>query len=106
MVLLNLQAEAEKKKKKKFKPYTGKIRPVGNKLTESLEQTEMSMLAAEISASMPRQSGIIGPVVTMPASCHSILKVSKPRYICLNALQVDTLDLYYIESLVCYCLWQ
>lgn len=71
-----LQVEAEKKRKKKFKPYTGRVRAVPDKMTESLEQTEMSMLAAEIMASMPQQSGSIGPLVTMPASCHSILKVS------------------------------
>jgi len=78
--MFNLQAEAEKKKKRKFKRYTGKVRPVDNgKLTESLEHTEMTMLTAEIAASMPHQPTM--GVVTMPASCHSILKVRHGLYL-------------------------
>ncbi|XP_052786317.1 uncharacterized protein C2orf81 homolog [Mya arenaria] len=74
------KAEAEKKKKRKFKRYTGKIRPVdNNKMTESLEQTEMTLLSAEIAASMPRPNANMGPIVTMPASCHSILRVQAGR---------------------------
>ncbi|KAH3863581.1 uncharacterized protein LOC127866589 [Dreissena polymorpha] len=73
------KAEPEKKKRRKFKPYTGKLRPQPNNLTESLEQTEMTLLSAEIAASMPRQLGSLVPIVTMPASCHNILKVQSGR---------------------------
>lgn len=73
-------AEAEKKKKKKFKPYTGRMKSPGFKVTESLEQTEMSLLTQEIMASMPPppQEKLTG-LITMPASCHSILKVQAGR---------------------------
>lgn len=67
--------QAEKKKKKKFKPYTGRMRSPGLKVTESLEQTEMSLLTQEIMASMPPPQEKLTGLVTMPASCHSILKV-------------------------------
>lgn len=72
-------AEAEKKKKKKFKPYTGRMRSPGLKVTESLEQTEMSLLTQEIIASMPPPQEKLTGLVTMPASCHSILKVQAGR---------------------------
>ncbi|KAK3089198.1 hypothetical protein FSP39_001674 [Pinctada imbricata] len=71
----------EKKRKFKFKPYRGRVKSGGlNKLmSESLEQTEMKMWAAEIEASyeqaMERNSGLLN----MPASCHSILKVQSGR---------------------------
>lgn len=74
-----VKAEAEKKKKKKFKPYTGRMRSPGLKVTESLEQTEMSLLTQEIMASMPPPEKKLTGLITMPASCHSILKVQAGR---------------------------
>lgn len=74
------KAKAEElKKKKRFKPYTGRMKSPGLKVTESLEQTEMTLLTQEIMASMPPPEKIIGGLVTMPASCHSILKVQAGR---------------------------
>ena len=76
MLHLGLQEEAEKKKKKHFKPYTGRLRSPGLEVTESLEQTEMSLLTKEIEASMPPPPEMQSGLITMPASCHSILKVT------------------------------
>ncbi|KAL4240710.1 hypothetical protein ACF0H5_001501 [Mactra antiquata] len=73
------KAEAEKKKKRKFKPYTGRMKSPSLKVTESLEQTEMTLLTQEIMASMPPPQEKLTGLVTMPASCHSILKVQAGR---------------------------
>ena len=79
-----LNMQEEKKKKRKFKPYTGRMKSPGLKVTESLEQTEMTLLTQEIMASMPPppQEKLTG-LITMPASCHSILKVTLLK-ICLK----------------------
>nr|KAG5703178.1 hypothetical protein BaRGS_027343 [Batillaria attramentaria] len=69
----------EEKKKKKFKPYRGKVKSAGvSKMTESLDETEMKMITAEIEAAMPPQE-VSGNLLTMPASCSSILKVQNGR---------------------------
>ena len=74
----------KKAKKKKFKPYRGKLKSAGvSKMTESLDETEMQMYMTEMVASMPEQE-ISSNVLTMPASCHSILKVS--RLVCWSYL--------------------
>lgn len=72
--------EAKKKKRTKFKPYTGRLKSASvGKMTQSLEETEMNMIAHEIKATfqgeMENQSGLIN----MPVSCHSILKVQSGR---------------------------
>lgn len=71
--------EEERGKKKRFKPYTGRLRSPALKVTESLEQTEMSLLTQEIMASMPPPEERHNALLTMPASCHSILKVQAGR---------------------------
>lgn len=73
------KTEAENSKKKKFKRYTGRMRSPGIMVTESLEQTEMTLLTQEIMASMPPPQTLRTGLVTMPASCHSILKVQAGR---------------------------
>jgi hypothetical protein len=43
--------EAKKKKRTKFKPYTGRLKSASvGKMTQSLEETEMNMIAHEIKA--------------------------------------------------------
>lgn len=76
---LEQEQEQEREKKKRFKPYTGRLRSPGLKVTESLEQTEMSLLTQEIVASMPPPEERHNALLTMPASCHSILKVQAGR---------------------------
>lgn len=71
--------QIEEKKKKKFKPYRGKLKSPGlAKMTESLDETEMKIIASEIAASLSAQE-ITGNLMTMPASCSSILKVQNGR---------------------------
>ena len=74
--MVYIMQEQEREKKKRFKPYTGRLRSPGLKVTESLEQTEMSLLTQEIVASMPPPEERHNALLTMPASCHSILKVT------------------------------
>lgn len=76
---LEQEQEEQRKKRKKFKPYTGRLRSPGLKVTESLEQTEMSLLTQEIVASLPPPEEPHTALITMPASCHSILKVQAGR---------------------------
>ncbi|KAI0237778.1 hypothetical protein LSAT2_011632 [Lamellibrachia satsuma] len=75
----NLMAEPcppkRKKAKKKFKPYTGVLSTDSlTKITESLERTEMEMLARELP---PQPTPSPEPGLTaMPASCQSLIKHS------------------------------
>lgn len=67
------------KAKPQFKPYRGKLKSAGvAKMTESLDESEMKMIAAEIEASLPPQE-VSSNLLTMPASCNSILKVQSGR---------------------------
>lgn len=79
--------EKKGKKRFKFKPYKGRLGSshVG-RMSESLEETEMKMIAAEIEASLEfKQMDKASGILNMPASCHSILKVSHIKHIpCLN----------------------
>ncbi|KAL8563941.1 hypothetical protein ACOMHN_059371 [Nucella lapillus] len=71
--------EEKAKKRKKFKPYRGKLKSAGvSRMTESLEETEMKMYMNEIEATMTPQE-ISGNLLTMPASCHSLLRVQNGR---------------------------
>ena len=73
---LSCAQEKAPKKKKKFRPYRGKLKSAGlSKMTESLDDTEMQMYMTEMVASMPPHE-VSSNLLTMPASCHSILKVS------------------------------
>lgn len=76
MVFTFLQEE-KKRKKIKFKPYSGRINSGGlHKLGESLDQTEMSMVFTEIEESLDENlTEKISGLLTMPISCHSIVKV-------------------------------
>lgn len=71
--------EEKAKKKKKFKPYRGKLKSAGvSRMTESLEETEMKMYMTEMAAySSPYE--VSSNILTMPASCHSILRVQNGR---------------------------
>lgn len=72
--------EVKKKKKTKFKPYTGRLKSASvSKMTQSLEDTETSMVAAELKASYQGELDSHTGLVNMPASCHSILKVQAGR---------------------------
>lgn len=88
MNMNNYESKEKKEKKRfKFKPYKGRLGSshVG-RMSESLEETEMKMIAAEIEASLEfKQMDKASGILNMPASCHSILKVSHIKHIpCLN----------------------
>ncbi|XP_076468058.1 uncharacterized protein LOC143298889 [Babylonia areolata] len=71
--------EEKAKKKRKFKPYRGKLKSAGvSRMTESLEETEINMFMEEMAAAMS-QHEVSGNLLTMPASCHSILRVQNGR---------------------------
>lgn len=79
------EAEAKKKeeekvsKRRKFKPYRGKLKSAGvSRMTESLDETEMNMYMKEMVETMSPQE-ISSNLLTMPASCHSILRVQNGR---------------------------
>ena len=83
-------AQEKAKKNKKFKPYRGKLKSAGvSKMTESLDDTEMKMYMTEMAASMSQQE-ISSNILTMPASCQSILKVSS-LFVCALELPVWSL---------------
>ncbi|XP_062614242.1 uncharacterized protein C2orf81 homolog [Saccostrea cucullata] len=65
----------------KFKPYKGRLGSSHvSRMSESLEETEMKMVAAEIEASLEfKQMDKASGLLNMPASCHSILKVQSGR---------------------------
>lgn len=73
------EEEEKAKKRKKFRPYRGKLKSAGvSKMTESLEEREMQLYMREMEDTMPPQA-VSSNVLTMPASCHSILKVQNGR---------------------------
>ena len=74
----NIYQEKKEKKRFKFKPYKGRLGSSHvSRMSESLEETEMKMIAAEIEASLEfKQMDKASGLLNMPASCHSILKVS------------------------------
>jgi hypothetical protein len=85
-----LQKEKAKDKKKVFKPYRGKLKSASVKnMTESLDETEMKMLAKEVAKS-DELGAFSSTVLAMPNSCSSILKVS-----CIFLL----LDFFFKENL-------
>lgn len=69
--------EKKEKKRFKFKPYKGRLGSSHvSRMSESLEETEMKMIASEIEASLEfKQMDKASGILNMPASCHSILKV-------------------------------
>ncbi|KAL3877814.1 hypothetical protein ACJMK2_035461 [Sinanodonta woodiana] len=71
--------EAKKKRKIKFKPYRGRLKSSGIN-SESLEQSELTLMAAELSSMLPPPEHLTSSgLINMPASCHSILKVQAGR---------------------------
>lgn len=73
--------EKKEKKRFKFKPYKGRLGSSHvSRMSESLEETEMKMIASEIEASLEfKQMDKASGILNMPASCHSILKVQSGR---------------------------
>ncbi|KAL5019313.1 hypothetical protein ScPMuIL_005035 [Solemya velum] len=77
----DISEESKKKRKIKFKPYSGRIKSGGlSKLAESLDQTEMSMVYTEIEESLDEKlTEKISGFLSMPLSCHSIVKAQTGR---------------------------
>lgn len=72
-------------------------------MSESLEETEMKMVAAEIEASLEfKQMDKASGLLNMPASCHSILKVSSWVNYCYAPRIKDSMA----YSFWPVCLWQ
>lgn len=71
--------ETKQKRKVKYKPYRGKLASAGvSKMTESLEESAMKMAMAEAAEQM-QPPHISSNVLTMPASCASLVKVQNGR---------------------------
>ncbi|KAK6187467.1 hypothetical protein SNE40_005489 [Patella caerulea] len=69
------------KKKVKYRPHRGPLRSAGvSRITESLEETEMKLLTKEIMTTFMGEDSQRGSgMITMPMSCHSIVKAQAGR---------------------------